>query len=587
MDVRRRLPVWCLALLGAVFICFGLWASSSGILSSHGVWHGQQEAVQLPWKFQQTRANNRLLIELHANFFSPKVWHIIPDDQLTALLIDDQAIPLGAINPAALMDFNKGFEIDLSSYLTPGQHRIELQFNNRYSVGSMSIEPVWGFWRYACIYIGVLLWVLALSALFKLTLGQKWVVALALVPIFFYWSATPWDVRAHDVSWGGGHFDYIEYVATQKAIPKPHEGWIYYHPPTYYFVGAAVWLATEASGLPVHETLQLVSIIFWLIFLISSMATFNLFLRRQPGALLVASLAIALWPAGIIHSPAIGNDSALYACIGLATFFMCRWWFNNRRRDVLLMALFCSLSVLVKSNGMVVIAAAGLLLLLHFFLRPKRKKLRAFNDGVLFGSIALTGLLASLATRIYYFVKGETPNWMITNVGNLHSGLRVPADIKAFLPLDIPTFLTQPYVHSFNNETGRESFWIFLLRSSLTGEFSFSNPILTTIAYIWGLVLLGLFLNLLYHLPQVWRTHARVLYRYLPLLLLGFLWLASLIALRIQVPFACSNDFRYIVPILLPVIVFWVTRGAWSRALLLVMSLCSLVFYTGVGLISY
>lgn len=586
MVTRSGLASRWLFLLGMFFTCVGLWLSGSGIISSQGVWQERSEPVTLPWRFAEARLNNRLIINVEASFFSPKVWRIIPDDQLTALLIDGRPVSLDAIEPKALTDYSKGFKIDLAKYLTPGPHQLELRFHNHFSIGAMGVAPVWGFWRFACIYLGVLLFTLALSQRFKLKTGQKLVLAIALVPIFCYWSATPWEVRAHDVSWGGGHFDYLEYVATNKAIPKPNEGWIYYHPPTYYVIGAVILLATEATGLPVHESLQLLSIIFWLVFLISSIATLNLFLSRQPLVLLTASLSLALWPAGILHSPAIGNDSALYASIGLATFFMCRWWFSHSRRDLLWLALFCSLSVLVKSNGMVVIAAAGVLLLVHFFLRPKHKKLSALGDGILFGCITAVGLLTSLATRIYYYLKGETSNWMITNVDSLHGGLRVPADLKAFLPLDVPTFLTQPYVHSFNNETGRESFWIFLLRSSLSGEFTFSHWLLTGIAYIWGVVLLGLFGILLYHLPQLWRTHARAAYRYLPLSVLGFLWLASLIALRIQVPYACSNDFRYVVPMLLPVIIFWATRGAWTRSLLLAMSLCSLVFYSAVAWVS-
>src|SRR5690606_8783019 len=347
---------------------------------------------------------------------------------------------------------------DLTSYLTPGPHTIEIRFNNRGGDGGLNIKPMPGPWRYLPIYVGLLLIMLFMAKRFALKLGQKWVLGLALVPIVFYWSATPWDLRAHDVS-GGGHYDYIEYVATQKSFPLPSEGWVFYHPPTYYLAGAAVWQLAKITEVPIHQTLQLLSVFFWLVFLVSSLATLNIFLKNRPGARFIASLAIALWPAGILHSPAIGNDSALYACIGMAVWFMCKWWYGGRRRDLLYMALFCSLAVLVKSNGIVVVAAAGILLLVRFLLRRRDKKMRAFIDGLLFASITAAALLASLAVRIFYFLKGDSPSWVIGNLGNLHSGLRVPADIKAFIPIDVPTFLTQPYVSAWSDETGRGSFW--------------------------------------------------------------------------------------------------------------------------------
>lgn len=585
MSSPRRLMLGMIFLSGCLLMGLGLKFSTANIIASSGSWSGHVEAINLPWSFEHPRRDNVLTLELEATSFTPGNWHIVPDDDLTSVKVDGELVPLDHIPPESLRDFQKGFVLDLSDYLTPGRHIIEIGFHNHFSVGKIDIKPVWGFWRYALIFWGALLVLLVLSSAVKLSSAQRWILAFALVPIFFYWSATPWETRAHDVSWGGGHYDYIQYVATIKALPTPDEGWVFYHPPTYYLAATSIWFLANATGLPVHETLQLFSILLWLVFLVSSLATLNIFLKHKPGTNFIASLALALWPAGILHSPAIGNDSALYAVLGMATLFMCRWWFSGKRRDLLWMAFFCALSVLVKSNGLVLIAAGGLLLLLHFLLRRRQKKMRAFVDGLLFGIITAVGLAASFAVRIFYFIRGDSPSWLISNVGNLHGGLRVPADIKAFIPLDIPTFLTQPYLNAFEDVTGRDSFWIFLLRSSLSGEFAFPDPFLTKVAYFWGLLLLFLFFILLLGVPLLWRTKASVLYRHLPLLLLGFLWLASLVALRIQVPFSCSNDFRYIAPILLPVILFWANRGNWSSKLLVMMALSSAVFYTGVGVI--
>lgn len=570
--------------VGCLLVFVGLWISSADITSSKGTVRGKTQSVELPWRFKHPSRNNLLTIKLEATALSPKVWQIIPDDQFKSIRIDGKPVSLDEIPREALTDYGKGFQLDLTEYLTPGSHTIKMRFNNRGGDGGLNFTPVPGPWRFLSVYFGLLTIVLVLGSLFSLKANQKWVLALALIPITFYWSVTPWDVRTHDVS-GGGHYDYIEYVATKKALPKPHEGWVFYHPPTYYVAGAVVWSFAKTTGLPVHQSLQFLSVFFWLVFLVSSLATLKIFLKNRPGARFIASFAIALWPVGILHSPAIGNDSALYASLGMGTWFLCRWWYSGRRRDLLWTALFASLAVLIKSNGIVLIAAGGILLLIRFLLVQPRRKVRALIDGIVFALITATGLLASLGVRIYYFLKGDSANWMISNVGNLHSGLRVPADIKAFIPLDIPTFLTQPYLSAWSDETGRGNFWIYLLRSSLTGEFSFTEPWLTKIAYFLGAVLMLLFLSLICGLPRLYRTGLRALYRHLPLLLLGLLWLLSLVVLRIQVPFSSSNDFRYILPILLPVVLFWTAQGVWPRWLLTVMAVGSAVFYTAVGVL--
>ncbi len=582
---RRKVYSLLILCISLVWVCFGLWIASVNITDIHAHWNqGQETKTDLPWRFNEVRLNNVLTVEFQDRLLSPKVFHIVPDDHVTGIYLNGQAIPLADIPPEKLRDFNHGFHLDLSAHLTSGHHRLDIHFNNTWGPGGMDVRPVWNFWRYACLYLGVVGFAVGLGLLFRLRPAQHVLLALCLIPLFVYWSATPWLVRAHDVSWGGGHYDYIEHIGKQNALPKPTEGWVYYHPPAYYLAGALVWKAAKLAGFQVHETLQLFAIFLWVVFLVASLATINQFLRRRSWANMVASLALVFWPAGLVHSPAIGNDAALYAVLALATWLCCRWWFTGRRRHLIALALLCGLSLLIKSNGIVLVAAVGLLLLLRFAIQRRRRG-RAFMDGVYFGAITGLSLVASMAVRVYFYVKGETSSWLISNIGNLHGGLRVPADIKAFIPLDIPTFLTQPYINSFNSATGRENFWNFLLRSSITGEFTFYHPLLTQLAYVMGVVLLLLFFALIVGVPRIWQTSRPQCYRHLPLLLSALLWLISLVILRIKVPYACSNDFRYVLPMILPLIIFWSTQGRWPRRLLVIMSLASAAFYTTVGLV--
>ena len=230
------------------------------------------------------------------------------------------------------------------------------------------------------------------------------------------------------------------------------------------------------------------------------------------------------------------------------------------------------------------LGAGSLLLLstmLSALLRRKRYKLRrALVDLVIFSGVGGLGLALSFAVRIYYYLHGAINNWLIANVGSLSNDLRVPVDIKSFVPLDIPTFVTVPWIDVSNDASGRGNFWNYLLRSSLSGEFSFPGTLHRVLAIAWGIVLLALCFAALHRFANGGaRRWGPVLYRQRAWLLLTLLWIASVAALRIQAPFSCSNDFRYVLPMLVPVILYWSGGGRATKILLMLMALLSAAFF--------
>ncbi len=66
----------------------------------------------------------------------------------------------------------------------------------------------------------------------------------------------------------------------------------------------------------------------------------------------------------------------------------------------------------------------------------------------------------------------------------------------------------------------------------------------------------------------------------MPLTLLSLSWLASLLALRIVYPFACEEDFRFVLPRLLPFLIACTRNGWLARLLLSAMALGSVLFFT-------
>lgn len=528
---------------------------------------------------------NRLELDLQAGPLTPKRWSVAVEGRLTALRINGHEVPSHDLLPDGPADTWRSFVLDTSPWLNRGANHIDLVIENDSGTdplrptGGVSFLPVPG-WRLLLMWAGFLPWLLALSSLFRLRREQILVLAFALEILCMYCWGTPWNLRSHDVMLAkGGHVGYITYIASHLALPLPTQGWTFYHPPLYYIVGAAAWRLAQALALPPPPVLQWLSLALWLVFLTASAAALRLTLRLSPPLLALATAALALWPCGVIQSVTIGNDVALYASAAVATWFLLRWWRSGSRLQLLGAAGFVVVSLLCKSNGIVPAAALGLLAVLRLLHSPDRRR---WIDTAMAAAMVGTGAVLSLAVRLYYYWRGELGDWLIANANGLPDTLRVPVHLGNFLllPADLKTFLVTPWLDSFDDASGRANFWISLMRSALSGEFTFTSENARLIALLWGALLLGL---MLLPLRAVARCTRPQLWRDAPLLALGLLWLASLLALRIRVPYACSNDFRYILPVLLPFLVGAARSGMPARWALSGMVLSSPLFFIAVA----
>ena len=535
--------------------------------------------VTLPWQFWEVSNGNMLSVHLPANWLTPRQWNIIPDDHLAELRINGQPVPLSGVRPGGLNDWRNGFDIDLSPWLHEGDNTLEFRVDNYLGVGSLVLHPRLG-WRTSLLFASLLPWLLLCTHGFRLPPQQIAILGVALAVLAAYWAATPWTDRNYDVKRlnESGHIGYVAAVAAGWKLPPPDQGWDYFQPPLYYVAGAAAWRAADALGISPPEALQALALLCWLLFLTASVATLRLTLGRTPGLLAVATAALALWPAGIIHSVRIGNDPPFYAAAAVATLLLCRWWRSRRRGHLLGAAAAIAAALLCKSGALVLVGAALALVAMRLLLR--RPRLPLLVDASLACGVITAGAALSLARNVWYWHQGKMASWLIGNIGTLDDSLRVRNSYRNFLPLDVPTFLASPWLNTRDDGTGRSNFWNFLLRSSLTGEFSFNGAIPRFIALYWGWLLLGLCAltaaKLLTRRPPVlgvWRN--------MPMVMIGLLWLAASLALRLRYPFSCEADLRLVLPLLLPLIVLWVRQGATARALLAGISFGSVVFFLG------
>lgn len=536
----------------------------------------EQNNVSLPWEFPEPSKNNKLILDIQVGAWTPRVWHITPDDHLKSINVNGKDVDLTSIGDG-VKDYGKGFNFDFSDQLIGNtNNRLIFLFDNNGGPGGINIKPVLSPFFWLLVLLSFSPFIISLSLKFRLLPEQKILIFASLVAIAFYWADTPWTNRTYDVQGGSGHYDYIVYIATRLALPSPLDGWTFYHPPIYYLGGAAFWHWADWLNLPKPEFIRVYGLFLWFIFVVSSLGLINYFLKNRYHAIYASSAALLFWPGAVMHSVSIGNDIALYAFSGLSLWFLVRWWNESKRSDLVYMGLCCALAFLSKSSAFALIGACGLLVLWRFFENFKHQFKIRFFDLIIFSFISGAGLVLSFVVRIYYYLNGSIPHWLIANSGGLNGALKVSYDVPAFIPLDIPKFISSPWMSAWDDATGRNNFWNYLLRSSFTGEFQFDGVVQTSIAVIWGvLLLLLIFLLIKFALDAQFKKAIHAW----PLLLTAGFWILSLIILRIEMPYSCSNDFRYVLPVLVPFVIACALAGGFARQILWGMAITSSLFF--------
>src|SRR5690606_2913468 len=224
--------------------------------------------------------------------------------------------------------------------------------------------------------------------------------------------------------------------------------------------------------------------------------------------------------------------------------------------------------LLTKSNALAAWGVIGVLFLTEAYRLWTHRKVRINQIRkirsvviVLAATFSITMIL-NFGDNVMHYLDGTSNDWLLSNVSDtIHSGLQVGNKPANYLVFDLATYLQNPFITSWDDKYGRQYFWNFVWRSSLTSEFIFAGKWLHT----WG-ILNGIFLLMtltgitLYAVQKGTLMNARSrnigLYRNIP-------WIAALIfpfllllAYRIKVPLSCNTDFRYIFPVLLPLLYF-------------------------------
>jgi hypothetical protein len=589
---RAAAAVAALALVvtAVLGMCTGLDVRGATLRSGRG------PGVPVALPYSTTTAPGQVLefeLAVHKGALARPWVVFVPDDNFVSLSVGGREIPLAGVSPGQRHDYREGFRFPLGASLPVGDSRVVVRVENGGGPGGLDVKRDWsdGVSRAELVVAALAFVVLIVAGMASMQVptGVTALFALGTLLRFAYLDVTPSWLRAHD---DGGHVEYIEYILRHAAIPAPNEGWSFYQPPLYYVLSAGLWKLLTAVGVSERGTilraLQIESFVFQLGFLGFSLATASLWMRALPDAAfgrrlasrsglraLVAAL-VCLWPSAVIDSARIGNDDLFYLLYGAGFYFATRWWLSGRDRDLTLAAAWGAFAMATKTNALLLFAILGALLASRFVLDDGRglaRKLvlsirRAWPMTVLF--VVSAGL--ALGRGVVYAAHGKRANVLVGNAEWLRADLAVGNRAYNYLWFDVKTFVTQPFTSAFDDTKGRQFFWNFAIKSSLFGEFGFDSPRALSVLGILLSVLLLCLLAWLLVGTALRRARREDWYADLPLLVATVTLVASLAAFRMSIPKACSGDFRYILPVVAPMVCLFVRsvtlqhQRGWARA---------------------
>ncbi|MCB0343654.1 MAG: glycosyltransferase family 39 protein [Bdellovibrionales bacterium] len=499
---------------------------------------------------------------LAAGEVHPKLFEIKADDCLAEFQFNGILLPLNY----PLCSYPESVQLNLGGLIRPGRNVVRAVVKNKGGHGGFVISPSR---MDSMVKTRALLVLLALAVFIWAALNKAeayrsdkvvWTFCvLGIVLRVGYYLFTPYWTRGYDYF---GHLEYIDFVRSNWTLPPSAEGWMYYQPPLYYFVSAALVTLADLvfpgrfnSADAVQFFGAVCSIVFLL--LLIKLLTELFFGRTQRR---IAAGLGAVWPGLVLFASRINNDVLLAPLLLVSLLFLLKRWRRESKSAEVRLAIFIGLSILTKSNALVVLAAALVAIL-------AKRPIASLK------SAASILLIVVLLTGPYYLCRSlKSDALMLGGNLDLDDGLHVETTPRSLLAFSPNSLFEQPFTDPREDGFRKDVFLEYWLRTSLFGEFQFNgSPEIFARASMVCAVLIIMIAMLGLAMSRRKRDDDDLL-----MLLVFVAAAAAHLLYRLSVPFSSGQDFRYTWMLLVPVWYFYarVVEYEWKavRASVVVVS---------------
>jgi hypothetical protein len=533
---------------------------------------GNQTSITLPYTAQMAATEYTISGNVYSHgFLNLNLIHIVPDDEVLSIRVNQREIPLNGVKPESLRDYVKGFDFPLGRYLQPGNNEVEIRIRNNGGDSGLSFgnSPYniadWLLWFLICALLYLILsHFIPNKVLILILLGGL------LIRIAYFW-VTPVGIRDYD---GWDHVVYIKYIVEHGSIPPRHYSWEAYQPPFYYGAAALVYDVAKIAGVQGDRNLirvvQFFSIPLFMGFLLASLGIFQTLFahlsrfqqeltesegnhspspnnKYQTWIIAVIFGLITFWPSGILHSTRIGNDGMFYLLYAWGLYYLLKWWYEGKTGYLYGSILLAALGFITKANGAVLFGVIGLVYLWRAIQERKVKRylIKAFIILIMFGM----GFWITFGAAVEEKLQGSKYQFMVPNVSDWdYSSQVVENKLVNYLGFDLGAFVKEPYVYPFEEKGARSLFWNYLFKTGVIGEFRVEAPFEQWVAMGLSVIFLGLMVFSVIGFIEILRKEFS---QHLVLFWSMVLLLVAAILFRMWIPLSCSQEFRYIFPLLI------------------------------------
>lgn len=372
-------------------------------------------------------------------------------------------------------------------------------------------------------------------------------IAAGIVMRIGYTLYTSFRIRGHDIGAYDqtGHFAYMYQIFSTGTLPQTNE-YQFYHPPLTHIVQALVvkvfsWFQPGAGVDALFEAAKIVPCFAScaLLWVCRSICRET---KLSGRATALALAVVAFQPTFYIFSASVNNDPLMLLFFMIAVLYTIRWYYAPTMKNILLTALAIGLGMMTKLS-----AAAVALFTAPVFIAVFVKAWRERRAGRIFGQFAAFAAVCAplgLWYPIRNYIKFDQAFghvYTLSTTSKLYCGNH--SFVQRFLSFPTDQILSPLYCQPY----GDYNLWIYTLKCSLFGEFSFDWTewmakllIASNLALI--LVSLAAMVYVMIRCREV-NKFARF----------GLFWLwlvqiASFVVFNLRFPFGCTMDFRYIVP---------------------------------------
>jgi hypothetical protein len=510
-------------------------------------------AQDFVYPFLQKRAPKARFVlkeNIELGFLYPTVFRFYPQDILWGIKINGhdvaaRGLPLSVSN-------HEGRSIDLAPFLHPGSNQIELDMEVNW--GEASLRACVSPWdKYSLIFSALFLTGIIGMAAYVYSyfgmclLGSELFILLGgFLLRYIYLLGTPYFIRAYDY-WG--HADYLDYVTQHLSLPAPHSNWEAYQPPLYYFLVSAMTKLCFLGGMTEEQRYGLwqgFSLLCSTGVLLVGFWIARLLYANEPEYRLYLLAVIGVAPALVFNASRVSNDVLLNLLDFLWFALLLEFWQRPNERAWFGLTLILGLALLTKASALVLIPISILCLILtpNFGVRSK-----------IFA--ALTLIVVSFGIGGWYYLprafhEAGVGTYMVGNLSTLNPKAHIDGIFAKSLVFNPFKVLRYPFAEPWGPR--HEYFLEVFFKTIFLGEW------IRGISYRWlarALTLTALLLIPAFILG-LYRSMRERGGSTLPLLItLVAVFFAHWNFVQVA-PFISSQDFRYSVILLIPMVFFFI-----------------------------